>query len=107
MPGCTLASFDGLWLPLVGIILQQADLGGQKILRGQPDIVGQQGLGRRAIAFLPLQKIVAGKRMLRRRRLLQPMPRGLKVGLGALAVEIAAGQPECGLCMAMAGRLGE
>ena len=85
---------------MIGIILQQVDLGGQKILLCQPDIVGQQKLGRRAIVFLPLQKIVAGKRMLHCCRLLQPMPRGLKVGLGALAVEIAAGQLKSRLGMA-------
>ena len=102
MPMCRrpLGPFDGLRLPMIGIILQQVDLGGQKILLCQPDIVGQQKLGRRAIAFLPLQKIVAGKGMLRGGRLLQPMSRGLKVGLGALTVEIAAGQLKSSFGMA-------
>lgn len=85
---------------MIGIILQQTNLGRQKILLCQPNIAGQQRLGRRAIAFLPLQKIVTGKGMLRGGRLLQPMPRGLKVGLGALTVEIAAGQLKSSFGMA-------
>lgn len=78
---------------MIGIILQQVDLGGQK------NLALPAGYSRAAKAwparhrFPAIAKDCSGQRDAARRPLVATTSRGLsKVGLGALTVEIAAGQ---------------